>query len=217
MAGLSILWERSPRRCDSRREWMADAAPKGARQDVVGADAGHDARRCDSRREWMADAAPKGLAKMQLAQTPATFIGARPCSRRTLGGFGLLDRRPASGDSPALLQAKTPASKEVGHAKLLSLPTIPRRAAARALFVPAAADPACPHLRRPQEGAPTIATLRAFGAKRVGDQFWSHHSRAGFDRARRSPAAPERRQPWLACGLGARSGSRPSPTSSRTD
>ena len=160
---------------------------------------------------------PRGLAKMQLAQAPATFIGARPYSRRTLGGFGLLDRRPASGDSPALLQAKTPASKEVGHAKLLSLPTIPRRAAARALFVPAAADPACPHLRRPQEGVPTIATLRAFGAKRVGDQFWSHHSRAGFDRAWRSPAAPERRQPWLACGLGARSGSRPSPTSSRTN
>ena len=53
---------------------------------------------------------PKGLAKMQLAQTPATFIRARPYSRQALEAFGMQDRRPASGDSPALLQAQTPAS-----------------------------------------------------------------------------------------------------------
>ena len=58
---------------------------------------------------------PRGLARMQLAQAPAMFIRARPNSRQAFSyGFGMQDRRPASGDSPALLQAQTPASTKWG-------------------------------------------------------------------------------------------------------
>jgi len=121
------------------------------RQDADGADAGHNPRRYAARRKWMADAAPKG-ARQDAVGAGAGHVHQSP-PELTAGPRSIRNARPASrlGGFSSSTSGADAGQYEVGHAKLLSLPTIPKRAAARALFVPAAAHLACPHLRRPQE------------------------------------------------------------------